>query len=143
MPINQPHRAFIEAMRVARLATVSAAGAPFVVPVCFTLIDDSIYITIDEKPKAPNARPLKRVRNILENPQVSLVLDHYDEDWTQLGWVMVHGRGDILAGGDEHALAQAALRKRYAQYRTMELSALPVIAVRVARTVGWGHLECV
>ncbi len=85
-------------------------------PVCFALHENSLYITIDQKPKG-NPRSLKRLRNIAENPTVALVADRYDEDWTRLGWVMLRGRAEILDSGAEHDMAQDLLRARYPQYR--------------------------
>lgn len=134
-------RAWLAAQRVARLATADSGGAPHVVPVCFAASIDgnSLYITIDEKPK-DLARPLKRMRNILANPQVALVADHFTEDWSQLGWVMVRGLADVLADGAEHDAAQVLLRTKYPQYRQMALEPLPVIAVRIKRVTWWGRL---
>jgi len=85
--------------------------------------------------------PLKRVRNILENPQAAFVVDHYDEDWRRLGWIMLRGRAEILSDGAEHDRAQELLRERYPQYRAMNLTDLPVIALRIARAIGWGDLS--
>jgi PPOX class probable F420-dependent enzyme len=135
-------QSWLARQRVARMATADAAGAPLVVPVCFVLSADaaSLYITIDEKPK-DTSRPLKRIRNILENPQVALVADHWDEDWAELAWVMARGSADILYGGAEHGVAQAALREKYPQYRAMALEPLPVIAVRIERLTWWGRLD--
>jgi PPOX class probable F420-dependent enzyme len=132
---------FLETQRVARLATADGRGAPHVVPVCFAFADGTLYVTIDEKPKRPGGPPLKRLRNIAENPAVAIVADRYDEDWTRLGWVMLQGRADILADGSEHARAQALLRARYPQLGAMNIEALPVIAVRVERVVSWGDLS--
>ncbi len=132
---------FLEAQRVARLGTADARGVPHVVPVCFAIADGTIYVTIDEKPKRRSGAPLKRLRNISENPAVAIVADRYDEDWTRLGWVMLQGRADILTDGSEHARAQALLRARYPQLRAMNIDALPVIAVRVERVVSWGDLS--
>ena len=109
-------------------------------PVCFCLCTTSLYITVDEKPKRLDV-PLKRLRNIQENPAVAVTVDRWDEDWTRLAWIMLRGRADILADGDEHDRAQDHLRQRYRQYRTMALSALPVIAVRIQRVLSWGALE--
>ncbi len=89
----------------------------------------TLYITIDEKPKRASARPLKRLRNMMDNPSVAFVADRYDEDWRQLGWVMLRGHAEILADGPEHDRAQVLLRERYAQYRAMQLAELPVIAL--------------
>lgn len=139
MVANQ-HIDFVNNQRVGRLATADARGNPHVVPVCFVLTDSTLYITIDEKPKQASTRPLKRLRNVLENPSVAFVADRYAEDWTQLGWVMLRGRAEILDGGAEHDRAQDLLRERYPQYRAMQLADLPVIALRVERVSSWGNL---
>ena len=132
---------FLETQRVARLATADAHGAPHVVPVCFALAGGTLYVTIDEKPKRRTGPPLKRLRNIAENPAVAVVADRYDEDWARLGWVMLQGRADILSAGSEHARAQVLLRARYPQLGAMNIEALPVIAVRVERVASWGDLS--
>jgi PPOX class probable F420-dependent enzyme len=133
--------AWLADQRVARLATADANGAPHVVPVCFTLGENnhSLYVTVDEKPKS-RLRPLKRIRNIWENPRVALVADRYDEDWSRLGWVMAFGQAELLASGIEHDMAQRLLRAKYPQYRQMNLESLPVIAVRIERIASWGTL---
>jgi PPOX class probable F420-dependent enzyme len=113
---------------------------PHVVPVCFAISGSALYVAIDEKPKRNTNRPLKRLRNIAENPAVAFVVDRYHEDWTLLGWVMIRGRADILAAGTEHREAQAILRARYPQLETMQIAHLPVIAVRIERTTSWGNL---
>jgi PPOX class probable F420-dependent enzyme len=137
--VTPDEAAFIIAQRVGRLATADARGNPHVIPVCFTLSDNSLYITIDEKPKS--GRPMKRLRNITDNPSVAFVADHYDEDWRQLGWVMLRGHAEILDEGPEHDRAQDMLRERYPLYRTMHLASLPVIALRIERATSWGKLS--
>ena len=134
--LEEGERAFLEGRRVAHLATADAAGMPNVGPVCFALAGDTVYMTIDRKPKS--GRPLKRLRNIAENPNVTLTADHYDDDdWSRLRWVMVRGRAEILADGAEHDEAQARLRAKYPQYRAMDLAPLPVIAIRIERATSW------
>jgi PPOX class probable F420-dependent enzyme len=133
-------RAFIDAHRVARLATADAGGAPHIVPICFVVDAESLYLTIDKKPKSGDPLKLKRLRNITDNPQACVIIDRYDDDWSSLGWVMLQGRAEIISGGDEHAAAQAGLKARYSQYRDMTLTELPVIAVRIQRVVRWGNL---
>ena len=133
-------RRFVNAQRVGRLATADARAIPHVVPICFALSENTLYSSIDDKPKQDSRRPLKRLRNIVANPEVAVVIDRYDEDWTLLGWVMVRGRAEILAEGAEHDHAQALLRARYPQYETMEISSRPVIALRIERAVSWGNL---
>jgi PPOX class probable F420-dependent enzyme len=137
--LNDVQRGFLDRSRVAHLATADRSGVPHLVPVCFCLDGLSVYITADEKPKRTDI-PLKRVRNIRENPAVALTVDRWDEDWTRLGWIMLRGPAEILADGQEHDRAQVLLRRRYAQYRVMDLAALPVIAVRVERVLAWGAL---
>jgi PPOX class probable F420-dependent enzyme len=137
--LSQRQRDFLDRGRVGHLATADAAGSPHVIPVCYAIADETLYITIDEKPKRQD-RPLKRLRNILENPQTAFVVDRWDEDWRRLGWVMLRGRAEILYHGVEHDQAQALLTARYPQYRAMRLDDLPVIALRIAHAAAWGDL---
>ncbi len=129
---------FIQSQRVAHLATASADGRPHVVPVCFAYLDGHIYIAIDEKPK--RSLRLKRLRNIEANPQVAIVLDRYDEDWSRLAWVLVQGTAAVLDRGPEHGRAVAALREKYPQYLEMALEGRPVISVTAERVSSWGEL---
>jgi PPOX class probable F420-dependent enzyme len=138
--LTEEERRFLTQQRAAHLATADRRAVPHVVPVCHVLSELNLYITIDEKPKAAGGR-LKRLRNIDENPSVAFVADHYSEDWAQLGWVMLHGRAEILRHGAEHAAAQALLRQKYPQLRAMDIALLPVIAIRIARVVSWGDLS--
>jgi PPOX class probable F420-dependent enzyme len=134
-------RAFVERQRVGRLATADARGVPHVVPVCFALSGETLYVTIDEKPKRGDVARLKRLRNIAENPSVAIVFDRFDEDWSRLGWVMLRGQAEILPDGAEHDAAQALLRARYPQLDAMRIAQLPVIAMRIARAASWGELS--
>jgi PPOX class probable F420-dependent enzyme len=138
--LSERERRFLATRMVGHLATADRGAAPHVVPVCFALADAALYITIDEKPKQAGA-PLKRLRNIAENPAVAVVVDRYDDDWTRLGWVMLRGRAEILTAGTEHARAQALLRARYPQLGGMRIAPLPVIAVRLGRVTSWGNLS--
>ncbi len=138
--LSDTPRRFVERNRVGHLATADAAGVPYLVPVCFALAEASLYITIDEKPKRRD-RPMKRVRNILENPRAAFIVDRWDEDWSRLGWVMLRGPAEILDSGVEHDAAQELLRARYPQYRAMDLASLPVIALRIAHVASWGDLS--
>lgn len=136
--LTDQQRRFLAAQRVARLATANAAGRPHVVPICYALSGDTVYFTIDQKPKRKTR--LKRLANLRENPYAALVVDHYEEDWARLGWVMVHGRAEVLESGPEHDRAQADLRARYPQLAAMRIEGLPVVAIRIERASSWGRL---
>lgn len=140
--LGAEERRFVEARRIAHLATADEAGAPQVLPVGFALsaAGDTVYSAVDEKPKAHPPVRLKRLRNIEANPAVAMVFDHYEEDWRRIGWVMLRGRAEILdADGPERAAAQALLHARYRQYGGMRLG--PVIALRITAVRRWGDLS--
>jgi PPOX class probable F420-dependent enzyme len=139
--LSDMERLFLNDRKVAHLATADHDAAPHVVPVCFAMSADTLYITIDAKPKRSLSTPLKRMKNIAQNPAVAVVVDRYDEDWAQLGWVMLRGRAEILIDGREHDEAQALLRSRYTQLKRMQIAELPVIAVRIMNTTSWGNLS--
>lgn len=139
--LTENQRRFLDGQRVARLATADAGGRPHVIPICFVAAENTLYLTIDEKPKRKSGAPLKRIANIRENPLVALVADHYDDDWSQLGWVMVQGRAEVLDSGEEHDRAQASLRARYRQLGNMRIEALPVVAIRIEHAISWGNLR--
>ena len=141
--LSDCERQFLAHQRVAHLATADGRAIPHVVPVCFAIVEHTLYITIDEKPKRIPSFGLKRLRNIAENPAVAVVVDRYDEDWARLGWVMLRGRAEILSEGTEHDKAQALLRSRYPQLGAMHIEQCPVIAVRIERTTSWGNLSVV
>ena len=125
--------------RVARLGTADGAGQPLVVPVCYVFDGRACFSALDAKPKRLAPRQLRRVRNIAENPHVSLTVDRYDEDWSRLCWVIVQGRADILTEGSERASAVDLLRSKYAQYRGMGLDRDTATVIRISpeRTLHW------
>jgi PPOX class probable F420-dependent enzyme len=125
--------------RVARLGTADRAGQPLVVPVCYVFDGRVCFSALDAKPKRVAATELRRVRNIGENPRVSLTVDLYDEEWSRLCWVIVEGRADILTGGVERAGAVDLLREKYAQYRAMGLDRETATVIRISpeRTLHW------
>ncbi len=115
-------RRFLSVARVARLATASAQAVPHTVPLCFWFDGVNFYFVIDQKPKRHRGLKLKRMRNIAENPCVSLLIDHYEEDWSHLAYVLINGRARIVEGREEYMLALRNLRDKYPQYRDMALS---------------------
>ncbi len=130
-------RAFVEAQRVARLATVDPAGTPHIVPICFVLLGGRCYSVVDEKPKR-SAR-LQRLRNIEEHGAATLLCDVYSDDWERLAWAMLRCRAEVLDEGDDgYADAIEALREKYPQYRAMALDGRPLIALMPLRVSSWG-----
>ncbi len=123
--------------RVGHLATADRTGAPHVIPVCFVFDGRTVYSEIDEKPKRASPRRLRRVRNIVANPRVALVVDEYDEDWRRLRYVLVLGTARILERGAEHARAIVLLRRKYPQYRLMRLEDRPLLRITPRRFVAW------
>jgi coenzyme F420-0:L-glutamate ligase / coenzyme F420-1:gamma-L-glutamate ligase len=134
-----PHvQEFVQAHRVARLATVDGAGRPLVLPICYVIVGEALYSPTDAKPKRVPVTRLKRLRNIADNPHVALVIDDYGEDWTQLAYVILHGTAEILTSGPAFDRAIATLRDKYPQYQPMPIQENPMIAVHLTRVVRWG-----
>ena len=132
---------FVIGQRVARMASVDTNGRPHVVPICFVLDGTFvIYSAIDLKPKSVETKNLRRVRNIANNPSVSILLDRYTEDWAQLGFVILHGAAKVLAQGAERNRAEDLLRKKYSQYEKLLQPGAPMIKIDVGRITSWGNL---
>ena len=121
---------------VARLATVDDLGRPHLVPVTFDARGDSIVVAIDHKPK--RTTDLRRLRNIRGNPAVSVLADHYEEDWTALWWVRADGTAVVVTDDAERAEPVRRLQAKYAQYRET-VPAGPVIRVTVSALSGWRY----
>jgi PPOX class probable F420-dependent enzyme len=132
---------FLERARVARLATVHGLGRPHVVPIVFAYEGGVLYTPVDLKPKSVPPRRLLRVRNILRNPQVQVLLDRYDEDWARLGYLQLRGRAELIEAGEEYERALSLLERKYPQYGSLPLQGRPVIKVTVERMVRWGRLD--
>ena len=149
LDVTQAERAFLAGTRRAVLATMTAAGRPRLVPVCFAVDLDRqplrIYTPLDDKPKrVTDVHDLARVRDIAANPMVALLVDRWSEDWTALGWLRIDGRADLLEpiGSDaaEHRDAVAALKAKYPQYEAHDLDNRPVIRIAVEGSRSWGSL---
>jgi len=137
--LTKKHLAFIRSTRVAHLATADASGMPHVIPICFVFDGKQFYSPIDEKPKRAAPQKLKRLRNIRENPQVSLIIDRYDEDWNKLAYVLVFAKARILSSGEGHRKAVRLLRGKYRQYRRMAIDRRPIICVTPRAIRSWGR----
>ena len=122
---------------VGHLATADANGRPHVIPFCFVCDGGVIYSVLDAKPKSTDLKSLRRVRNILANPRVSVVIDHYESDWSRLWYLLVQGSAELLEPCPEQAAAISLLRGKYHQYREMDLEDSPVIKITPERATGW------
>jgi PPOX class probable F420-dependent enzyme len=119
---------------VAMLATVGAEGKPHLVPVVFAVHGDVVYTAVDTKRKT--TQRLRRLTNIEGNPQVSMLVDHYDDDWSKLWWVRADGIAAVHHSGEEMAVGYALLRKKYVQYQRIALDG-PVVTIEVQRWSSW------
>jgi PPOX class probable F420-dependent enzyme len=119
---------------VAMLATVGSDGSPHVVPVVFAVHNDVVYTAVDAKRKT--TQRLRRLANIEGNPKVSMLVDHYDDDWTQLWWARADGVAAIHHSGEAMAVGYSMLRKKYVQYQRIALDG-PVVTVDVQRWSSW------
>lgn len=142
MTLSDAQRRYVETGRVGRLSTVDAEGRPHVVPICYAMADDVLYTPLDEKPQSVDATELRRVRNIRANPSVTLVVDHYTEQWDELGWVQLRATAAITDPDEPpHGDAVRALRDKYDQYATHNLEQRPLIRIDVGSVQSWGRLE--
>jgi PPOX class probable F420-dependent enzyme len=141
MNLTPDDEALVREARVAHFATVDERGRPHVVPVCFVYSDGIAYIALDAKPKRVPVTHLRRVRNLLANPDVQLLVDRYAEDWSRLAYVQLRGRASLIEPGAEHAKAVVLLRAKYQQYLAMPLEDAPVIRIDVYKLVTWSASE--
>jgi len=121
------------AARVARLATTDADGSPHLVPVVFALVGETVWTAVDAKPKTTTA--LRRLDNVRAHPAVSLLVDHYADDWATLWWVRADGVATVL-DVDEGRAGLDALTAKYPQYQNNPPPG-PVLQVDVTRWVSW------
>lgn len=122
--------------RVGRLATVRTDGTPHLVPICFAVVGDIVVSGVDDKPKTTTK--LQRLANIRANPAVSLLIDHYDEEWSRVWWVRVDGRGRVVEDGPERDTAVAALRAKYEQYERVGIGGAALV-IDANRWSGWAY----
>jgi PPOX class probable F420-dependent enzyme len=128
------HDARLTAARVARLATTDPDGRPHLVPIVFALEGDTLYTAVDRKPK--RSSKLRRIENARARPNVTILVDHYEDDWDRLWWIRLRGRARVLDDGDEREHALALLQEKYSQYR-IEPPDGPVLAVDVTDVREW------
>jgi PPOX class probable F420-dependent enzyme len=140
-PLPPPVAGFITSARVGRLATADADGQPMVVPICYAFDGAALYSAVDAKPKQSPPEDLKRIRNLRENPRVSIVIDEYEEDWTKLRYVIIQGRAELLTDGPQFSHGVDLLTAKYAQYRTLGLPRERGLMIRVtpSRVSAWQY----
>ena len=119
---------------MARLATIDPDGRPHLVPIVFVLDGDTLYSAVDRKPK--RSRTLRRIENARERPDVTILVDHYDDDWSRLWWIRLRGRARVLDEGEEREHALALLQEKYPQYSD-EPPDGPVLAVDITEVRDW------
>lgn len=143
--LSMAERTFLAGARRAVLATIAPDGRPRLVPICFVLDDTRpvLYTPLDDKPKTVDEPTrLARVRDLLRDPRVSLLVDRWDEDWARLAWLRCDGTATLREPNAlDHGAAVAALRAKYPQYALHRLEARPLIRVTIERTRSWGALE--
>jgi PPOX class probable F420-dependent enzyme len=128
------HDARLTAARVARLATTDPDGRPHLVPIVFAVDGDTLYSAVDHKPK--RSRTLRRIENARARPDVTVLVDHYEEDWRLLWWIRVRGRARVLDDGEEREQALSLLAEKYEQYRSQPPDG-PVLAVDITEVRDW------
>jgi len=124
----------VAAARVARLATIDPDGRPHLVPIVFVLDGETLYSAVDGKPK--RSRTLRRIENARARPDVTFLVDHYEDDWRRLWWVRLRGRARVLDQGEEAEHALRLLTAKYEQY-ARQPPRPPVLAIDVAEWRGW------
>jgi PPOX class probable F420-dependent enzyme len=128
-------RVLAEGARVARLGTLSKTGRVDLVPMTFAIVDEVLYTAVDHKPKTTTE--LKRLENVRNNPEVSVLIDEYDDrDWSALWWVRLRGLAQVVEGGAVHETAIDALVDKYEQYRAIR-PAGPAIVIEPIRWQWW------
>ena len=131
----------LEVERIARLATLDADRRPHLIPICFVWDGSVFYSAIDRKPKRVGPSGLARMKNIRVTPQVALLVDQYDEDWTRLWYVLVRGKAALVSSPVERKRAIQRLRAKYPQYdKSMLGNDAPVLRITPVRVVAWGNL---
>lgn len=124
----------VTAAQVARLATTDPDGRPHLVPIVFAVEGDTLYSAVDKKPK--RSTTLRRIENARVRPDVTVLVDHYEEEWSRLWWIRLRGRARVLDEGDERERGLALLQEKYPQYR-LDPPEGAVLAVDVTETRVW------
>lgn len=128
---------YVTDARVARLATADGQGRPHLVPICYVYDSGCFYTAVDLKPKATSAHNLRRIRNIVENPKVALLVDRYSENWDELSYVLIRGRAYLISDTATRLRAIYTLRDKYPQYAELLEDSAKVIKLEPDTAVSW------
>ncbi len=143
--LTAAERAILEEARTATLATIDPDGRPRLVPICFVVMDDTLWSSLDEKPKVVgDPRTLARVRDIVARPDVALLVDRWSEDWSELAWVRLRGLAELVEPDAQDPGRRAgvtALRAKYPQYVDYDLAARPMIRIEIKGATSWGAIN--
>ena len=135
MKFTPAERELLAEARRATLATIAPAGTARLVPICFIVVDGVLWAPIDEKPKSTDdPRALARVRDIQARPEVTVLVDRWSEDWSELAWLRLHGRAELVESAQ--AVVEV-LRAKYPQYRQHDLEHRPMIRLSIERATSW------
>jgi PPOX class probable F420-dependent enzyme len=132
---------FIERARVARLATIDSEFKPHLVPVVFVFDGNHFFIPVDEKRKTAKPEKLKRIRNIQDNPNVTLLIDEYSEDWTKLAFVMIQGKASVATKEEGNIQVREAYKKlmsKYLQYQKVRVGEMCII-ITPKKIASWSN----
>ncbi len=137
--LSPAQRKLLSSQPIARLATSTTSGEPSLVPITFILSEDRIVIVIDDKPKSGST--LRRVRNIRENSFVAILIDHYEDEWTALWWLLIRGAGEIIEFEDfskqQQSKIPGAFRKKYQQYKEFSFTDRTFISINIETISSW------
>lgn len=133
---EQEMRRRVAEARVARLATVDGRNRPHLVPCTFALDGETVYSAVDDI-KAKSTRALRRLSNVRAHPEVAVLVDHYEEDWSELWWIRLDGMAGVFEpGSPQHESGVRLLASKYEQYVDAALDG-PMIAIEIERWRGW------
>ncbi len=140
MKLDQKPKTLIKRAKVARLATVDQKSQPYVVPVVFVFHENSFFIPLDEKTKTVNGRKLKRVKNIEKNPNVTLLIDKYQNDWKTLFFLMIHGKATVIDGKNNKLMDKVhkLLISKYPQYKKIGIGN-SCIMIKPTKVTFWNN----
>jgi len=132
---------YISTHRVARLSTSDTNGQPHIMPICYDFDGLYIYTALDFKRKRVELFKLKRVTNILNNPQVAIIIDDYSDNWDELSYVLILGHGEILENGLKRDTAEKLLRTKYYQYSQSLTPGCPILKITPNKIIEWRNQQ--